>query len=244
MTELLVGLWCFLVALVGTSLGLILGTLRLPLLVLLASTPAAGAAANVGVSAVTAATASIAHLRAGRVNWRLVAWMTPPSVVGALIGGYVAGALPSEVLLAVIGTALILLGIRMWRGAGESLPATRSRRRATVIAGFVIGLLGGLIGLILSTLRMPALLGPIGETAHRAVGTNVVVGFWLGVAAVIGHLPSGVDWSLMAFGSAASIPGALVGSRLTGRLSEHRLKLAIAVVLVVVGATMVGQAAV
>lgn len=243
MTELLVALWCFVVALIGTSLGLILGTLRLPVLVLLASSPAAGAAANVGVSAVTAATAAVAHLRAGRVNWGLVAWMTPPSVVGALIGGYVAGTLPSEVLLAVIGTALVILGIRMWRGARETRAASRFPIRATVVAGFVIGLLGGLVGLILSTLRMPALLGPIGETAHRAVGTNVVVGFWLGVAAVLGHLPSGVDWSLMAFGSAASVPGALVGSRLTGRLSEHRLKLAIAAVLVIVGTTMVGQAA-
>ncbi len=112
-----------------------------------------------------------------------------------------------------------------------------------MLAGFTIGLLGGLIGLILSTLRLPALLGPIGETAHRAVGTNVVVGFWLGVAAVIGHLPTGVDWSLMAFGAAASVPGALIGSRLTGRLSEQRLRVAIAAVLVIVGATMVGQAA-
>ena len=169
--------------------------------------------------------------------------MTPPSVVGALIGGYVAGALPSRVLLALIGVALVILGVRMLHGARRPRSASRFPRRATVLAGFTIGLLGGLIGLILSTLRMPALLGPIGETAHRAVGTNVVVGFWLGVAAVLGHLPSGVDWSLMAFGSAASIPGALIGSRLTGRLSEQGLRVAIAAVLVIVGATMVGQAA-
>jgi uncharacterized protein len=241
--EVFVVFWCFLVAFVGTTLGLILGTLRLPVLVLLASSPAAGAAANVGVSAVTAATASIAHIRAGRVNWRLVAWMTPPSVVGAAVGGYTAGVLPSRVLLAMIGSALVILGFRMMRRRKRPPRTERLRVNTAVVTGFVVGLLGGLIGLILGTLRLPALIGPIGETEHRAVGTNVVVGFWLGVAAVLGHLPTGVDWSLMALGSAASIPGALAGARLTGRLSDHQLRLAIAVILVIVGATMVGQAA-
>ena len=110
-----VGAWCFLVALLGSSIGLILGTIRLPVLLLVASSPAAGAGANVGISAVSAAAASIAHLRAGRVNWRLVAWMAPPSIVGALIGGYVGGRLPSEVLLALIGALLFFFGIRLLR---------------------------------------------------------------------------------------------------------------------------------
>ena len=38
---------------------------------------------------------------------------------------------------------------------------------------------------------------------------------------MIGHLPSEPpDWDLLAVGAAASIPGALLGSRLTGRLSD------------------------
>jgi uncharacterized membrane protein YfcA len=43
-------------------------------------------------------------------------------------------------------------------------------------------------------------------------------------------------------GAAASIPGALLGARLTGRLSEAQLIRAIAIVLIVAGAAAVVQA--
>ena len=241
-----VAAWCFVVALVGTSVGLILGSIRLPILLLVSSSPAAGAAANVGVSAVAAATAAATHVRRGTVNWKLVAWMTPPSIVGALIGGYASGLLPSDVLLVVIGVVLVYFGFRtLFQGSGRpaAMPAGGARMRPAVWWGLVIGLLGGLVGLILSTLRLPALIRHIGESPHRAVATNLVVGFWLGIAAVIGHLPGGVDWGLMLLGSAASIPGAVLGSRITGRLSERQLLNAIGVVLVIVGAATAARGA-
>jgi uncharacterized membrane protein YfcA len=50
---------------------------------------------------------------------------------------------------------------------------------------------GGAVGLILGTLRLPALLEGIGMTAHRAVGTNLVVGFFLAVSGFAGHLVRG-----------------------------------------------------
>jgi uncharacterized membrane protein YfcA len=98
------------------------------------------------------------------------------------------------------------------------------------------------VGLILGALRMPALIRYVGETASRAVGTNLTVGVCVGVAGVIGHTPDGVDWDLLAIGSAASVPGALLGARLTGRLSEGQLLRAIGAMLVIAGVATVIQA--
>jgi uncharacterized protein len=169
--------------------------------------------------------------------------MAPPSIAGALIGGYVSGQLPSGLLLALIGALLFFFGIRLLSGSAAERPGPGTLNlQAAVASGFGIGLLGGLVGLILGTLRVPALIRYVGETAHRAVGTNLVVGLALGLAGVVGHTPSGVDWTLLLVGSVASIPGALVGSRLTGRLSEPQLLTAIGVVLVVVGAATFAQA--
>jgi uncharacterized protein len=239
-----VAAWCFIVALLGTSIGLILGTIRLPVLLLVSSSPAAGAAANVGISTVAAATAATRHVRRGIVNWKVVLWMTPPSVVGALIGGYVSGRVREDVLLGLIGVVLVYFGIRTFVGSRDGRPPREGARMRPVVAwGLVIGLLGGLVGLILSTLRLPALIRHIGETPHRAVATNLVVGFWLGVAAVIGHLPGGVDWGLLLLGSAASIPGAILGSRVTGRLSERQLLNAIGVALLIAGSLTVVRGA-
>jgi uncharacterized membrane protein YfcA len=247
----LLAAWCFLVALGGGLVGLVLGNLRLPVVLLVASSPSAGAGANIAISAVAAATAAAAHIRAGRINWRLFAWMTPPSVLGAVAGGYLSGVLPERALLIVIALVLLLSGIGMLRDKRPPRPAAAPGKErpldipAAVASGAAIGVLGGVVGLILGSLRMPALLRIVGEVPVRAVGTNVAVGFFVGVAGALGHLPNAApDITPILVGGAASIPGALLGSRLTGRLSEQQLIRAIGAVLLVAAASMVVEASV
>jgi uncharacterized membrane protein YfcA len=242
LTHVLFAVWCFVVALAGGLAGLVLGNIRLPAALLVASSPAAAAGANIGISAVSAATASIAHIRAGRVNWRLFLWLLPPSITGAVIGGLVSGELSRDALLAVIGTLLLAFGIDLLRPKPPVSEPKRGGRAATIGIGFGVGLLGGLVGLILGSLRMPALIRWLGEPPITAVGTNMATGFWVGIAGVIGHTPGGVDWGLLAIGAAASIPGALLGARLTGRLSERALLKAVGGILVVAGCVTLAQA--
>ncbi len=245
----LLAVWCFLVALGGGLVGLVLGNLRLPVVLLVASSPAAGAGANIAISAVAAATAAIAHIRAGRINWRLFCWMAPPSILGAVAGGYLSGVLPERALLLAIAAVLLSSGIGMLR-SGDRRPRRRGGGEqegldvpVAVASGAAIGLLGGIVGLILGSLRMPALLRLVGEVPFRAVGTNVAVGFFVGVAGALGHLPNAApDLTPILVGGAASIPGALLGARLTGRLSERQLIRAIGAILLVAAASMVVEA--
>lgn len=224
-------------------MGLVLGNIRLPVIVLAASSPAAGAGANIGVSAVAALTAAVTHIRAGRIDWRIFLWMAPPSVVAAAAGGLLASEVPGDVLLAAIGVTLLAFGVDLLRPRSRPAVRSESPRPAAVIAtGALIGLLGGFVGLILGALRIGALLRFVGGDTFRAVGTNVAVGFCLGVAGVLGHLAGGVDWELLGIGSAASVPGALLGARLTGRLQEEQLLRAVGAVLLVAGTALLVQA--
>lgn len=243
---LLFAAWCFAVAAAGGVVGLVLGNIRLPATLLLAGTAAAGTGANLLVSAVAAATAAIVHVRGGRINWRLFAVMAPPSVVGALIGGYLSGEVARTALLLGVSAVLLYSALDLSRwvpparrapaGDADPDPEPDLDLRAAATSGAFIGLLGGFVGLILGSLRMPALLRMVGETPARAAGTNVTVGVCVGVAGAIGHLPSEPpDWTLAAVGAAASIPGALIGARLTGRLSDVQLVRGIAVALLVAG---------
>ena len=179
--------WCFAVALAGGVVGLVLGNIRLPAVLLVASHPAAGAGANIGISGVAATAAAVVHIRAGRINWRLFAWMAPPSMLGAVAGGYVSGALPDDVLLATIGAVLLYFGIDLLRERERPVRRNGPRGeeldiRAAVLTGLGVGVLGGLVGLILGALRMPALLRYVGEVPARAVGTNLAVGVCVGIA--------------------------------------------------------------
>jgi len=235
-----VAAWCFAVALAGGAVGLVLGNIRLPVIILAASNPAAGAGANIGISGAAALTAALAHIRAGRVDWRLVAWLTPPSMAGAVVGGYLSGKVPKNAFLVTIGVVLLLMAVDLLHRRPPAKPR-RITPAETVLIGGGIGLLGGFVGLILGSLRLPAMLR-MGEPLAKAIGTNVTVGFFVGGAGVVGHLPGGVDWTLLAVGGAASVPGALLGSRLTGRLPEAQLKRAIAAILVVAGIALLVQA--
>ena len=243
-------LWCFAVALAGGLVGLVLGNLRLPATLLLAAGPAAGAGANLMISAVAAATAAIAHVRAGRINWTLVAWMAPASVAGAVGGALLSGALSGPVLLGAISIVLLVSGAQLLRSPPPARPPGARTDSGDLhlvraaLSGALIGVLGGIVGLILGSLRMPALLRVVGEAPARAAGTNVVVGLFVGVAGSLGHLPSASpDWGIVAIGSAGSIPGALLGSRLTGRLDEHQLVRAIGVVLLIAAVGTAAQGA-
>jgi uncharacterized membrane protein YfcA len=219
----------------GSMLGLVLGTLRLPLILLASGDAASAAGTNIAISAASAASGGIQHARAGRVDWRIVAWMAPPSVVGALIGGLYGDELPERLLLGVIAAVLAWSGIDLLIRPFSAKPRSRPRVGLGVLFGAAIGLLGGAIGVILGTLRVPALLRGVGMTAMRVVGTNLVVGFFLGVFGFVGHAIRGeVEWALLAAGIAGAIPGGWLGARATGRFSELALRRALGVALLAV----------
>jgi uncharacterized membrane protein YfcA len=226
-------------------LGLVLGTLRLPFIVLATGNPLAAAGTNIAISAAAAGAGGVRHAREGRVDWRVVAWIAFPSVVGAVAGALLADDVSESLLYALIAVVLLWSGIDLALRPISSRPQVRLRLGRGVGFSFFIGALGGAVGVILGTLRMPALIRGVGMDVRRAAGTNLVVGFLLGVAGFVTHaLETGVDWWILGAGLAGAIPGGWLGARATGRYSENTLRLALGVVLVVVGLAFAIQAVV
>lgn len=244
MDLLAVAVWSFAVALAGGVAGLVLGNLRLPVVLQFATSPAAGAGANVAVSGLSALTATIAHWRGGRIEWRLFWLMAPPSLLGGIAGGLLAGVLPKRLLLATIALVVLFGAYEISRrdrfaDAGER-PGGGVLTALAIALG--VGVLGGLVGLILGTLRLPAMVKWLGTSPKAAVGTNAATGAVVGLGGLLGHLPSGVDWSLLWAGAAGAVPGAYLGARLTGRLDDAALLKAISLVLVVAALALGAEA--
>ena len=227
----------FVAGYLGAAVGLVLGTLRLPAILLLAGDPAAAAGTNIAISAAAAGSGSIRHAREGRVDRRVVLWMAPPSIAGAILGALGGHAVPNRLLLAGVAVVLAWNGIDLIVRPVRERPRPRPRYRVAAGFGFLIGLVGGALGVILGTLRMPVLLGAVGLDAYRAVGTNLVVGFVLGVAGFAAHAARlEVEWGLLGAGLAGAIPGAWLGARITARVSEQTLRRAIGGALLAIGA--------
>ncbi|HLF67886.1 MAG TPA: sulfite exporter TauE/SafE family protein [Gaiellaceae bacterium] len=233
----------FVAGYVGSMLGLVLGTLRLPLVVVASGSPLAAAGTNIAISAASAAAGGLKHVREGRVDWRIVAWTAPPSVGGAAVGALLADDVSDALLYALIAAVLVWSGIDLALRPIAPRPRERLRVGSGSALAFGIGVLGGAVGVILGTLRMPTLIRAVGLDVRRAAGTNLVVGFLLGLSGFAVHAAGeGVVWDVLVVGLAGAIPGGWLGARATGRVSEAALRLALGLALVLVGLAFAVQA--
>lgn len=224
-------------------LGLVLGTLRLPFVIISTGSPLAAAGTNIAISAAAAGAGGLRHARDGRVDWRVVAWMAPPSIAGAVVGALIAGDVSEALLYWLIAAVLLWSGIDLALRPIAPRPREHLRTGRGGVLAFLIGVLGGAVGVILGTLRMPALVRSVGLDVRRAAGTNLVVGFLLGMAGFTTYAAGeGVDWGVLAAGLAGALPGGWLGARATGRIAERTLRLALGAVLLVVAASFAVQA--
>src|SRR2546423_10424531 len=186
-----VAVWCFLTALAGGLVGLVLGNIRLPGLLLVSWSPAAGAGANIGVSGVAAATAAVTQVRAGRIDWHVFRWMAPPSVAGAVLGGLVSGRLPGTALLVLIGVLLISFGVDLLRPRAPVRRRERLDIPAAVVSGGGLGVLGGVVGALLGPWASPRRCGVSGARRPRPRAPTLCLAASCGAAGVDVVLPAG-----------------------------------------------------
>ena len=114
------------------------------------------------------------------------------------------------------------------------------------LLGFVfgIGLVGGAVGLILGSLRIPALIRILGVDPRIASGTNMFIGALMGATGWIAHVARGnVDYPLMFLLATSAMIGAAIGSRYTGRVSLQGLIMTMGVVMIGIGALLIGRGA-
>lgn len=105
--------------------------------------------------------------------------------------------------------------------------------------GFTVGFLGGLVGLVLGSIRMPAMISILKLKPKIAVGTNLASASVMGTIGFIGHvLNNNVDYLVFMVMGPNAMLGAYLGARYTNKFSDSNLKLTIGIVLVIVAVFM------
>ena len=248
----------FAVGVLGGFVGLALGTIRLPMMLLLGMAAPIAGGTNILVSGLASLAGAARHWREGRVNLRIVLVMGVPACIGALIGGFMSDAAPTGLLIALAGLLVFWQGVEflimvrersksgddqaLFGGelSGSAGMFTPGRVSAEAGIGLGVGLLGGAVGLILGSIRLPALIRILRVDPRIAAGTNLFIGVLIGASGWVGHVINGqVDYALLALMGAAAMVGSYYGAKLTGRVRLNGLLLAMGVVLMVVGALLV-----
>lgn len=249
-----------LLAYVGAMVGLVLGQFRLPLLVLALGSAPAAAASNLAISSLGAGTGAYTHSREGRVELRLLLSIGLPSAAAAYLTSRSLDKVEAWWIGAVIGLTLLVsavplahksLGLRRASASITEPPAKpdvptspsgpQNRLLAIeIVIGAALGALSGVVGLLLGTLRLPAMLR-LGVSPQKAAGTNMAIGFFTGVAGALGAIGSGrVSWLALALVGSATVLGAFLGARRTKVLPVAWHYGLIAAVLILVAAWLIG----
>ena len=204
------------VGLLGGFVGLALGTMRLPAMLLIGMAAPIAGGTNILVSSLASLTGAIRHFREGRVNMRVVLFMGVPAFAGAFAGGFLSDVVDARWLVLGAGLLVGWQGIEFFimahnrrqseaEGGDQHLfgadlvgsPGVFSRNRVAAEAGIGlgVGLLGGAVGLILGSIRLPALIRILKIDPRIAAGTNLFIGFFLGALGFIGHAVQGM-WTI------------------------------------------------
>ncbi len=242
---------------VGGMVGLALGRPRLLLVYWAAKNPVDAAGTNILVSSLAAATGTWQHLRERRIDFVVLALMGIPSFLGAFIGGFFGGRVPTTILLVIVGITTTWYGYTLIKGrrgrrqggdnpgspASEDPPAATTsalaqipvqRRLLEIGLGFVIGLFGGLVGLVLGQLRLPAMIEVLRMDPRMAAGTNLAIGFFTGLFGFAGHLLRlEVDWPVLVILGTTSMLGSFLGAKQTGKISRRTLTRWMGIVMVI-----------
>jgi uncharacterized membrane protein YfcA len=178
------------------------------------------------------------------------------SVPGALLGVLLLSQLRSqygdgidELLTRFIGVLLIVIPVLMMAQEyklgprGESTnaksPVSTKTFLGAVITGLVGGVLVGMTSVGSGSVIMMLLILFYRREPKVLVGTDIFHAVILTGVAGLGHMKLGtVDYSLVGWLLVGSIPGVLVGSRLTDFVAPARLRQVLLAVLIIAGIVM------
>ena len=233
----------FLAVFIGGAVGLLGGggsILTTPLLVyVLDFTPKEAITASLFVVGVTALFGLIGHARAGRVQWRTGLIFGGAGMVGAFIGGQLGSHLPGALLLGAFSVMMGVTAVAMIRGRKtiegahhNGLPLFR-----IILDGLIVGLVTGLVGAGGGFLVVPALALLGGLSMPIAVATSLLVVAMKSFAGFAGYTlqfgngsfvslnpETEINWSVTLIVTAAAIVGALIGSRMVGKIHPDKLR--------------------
>ncbi len=227
------------------------GSLMTPLLVLLFGfKPSIAIGTDIVHGAIFKSFGAVQHRRLGHVHARLTAWMLLGSAPFSLIGVAVSWWLKKEygdgyedTAKAILGIALVLCGLAfLVKAYVHSVPEDKPfilqpRDRAIAVAtGIVGGFVVGLTSVGSGTLFGLVMLIAFPLTAAKIVGTDIFHAAVLLTVAGAGQLVAGhVDLGATGWLLIGSVPGVLIGGRLTVRLPERALRVALASTLTLAG---------
>ena len=252
----------FIISFIGGMIGLVLGVIRLPFILSTGLNVTESVGTNIGVSTLGAITAAIQHIRIRNISFTIFIIMAITGAVGAFIGASLTKNVPINFFLILIGLIISYESFSLLKNSNiikrnnikknnktKEISKYNSRLNQKSlnikshyynifiqsIIGFFVGILGGLVGLVLGSIRLPAMINILKTEPKIAVGTNMLISSVMGMSGFIGHLINNeVNYLYLVILGPSAMIGGFLGARYTNRFSSSNLKKLIGIVLAIV----------
>jgi uncharacterized membrane protein YfcA len=216
--------------------------LMTPLLILVIGTsPSLAVGTDLVYATIAKALGAAVHWKLGHVDLRVVRKLLSASLPAGILGAFTMIYLhrvSDAHLRTAIGVVLIFVVavLVFQKNAPETKPLSTGRRLdwMTLACGGFVGFLVGLTSIGSGSLILPFLLLFHRLSTVRAVGTDIFHAAILAAFAAAAHVAvGGVQWNLVPWLLAGSLPGVAIGSRLAPRLPQPALRAVLILVLFV-----------
>jgi uncharacterized membrane protein YfcA len=197
---------------------------------------------------------AIQYARNGHVVWKAVLSIGLASVVGGLLGAFIAGGLEGKVLRQIFAVVVLLSAVHLFAETRkpkiEEMPPLRTPPLAGT--GFLVGIVSSLAGVGGGVLSIPIMHSILKFPLKKALGTSSATIVITALAAGTGYVLKGwgnsllpaagtlgyVDWLHAVPLIAGSIPLAAVGAQVANKTKVSLLKRIFAVFLLVIAFRM------
>lgn len=241
----------FLVGLTGVGGG----SLMTPILLLLYHIkPAVAVGTDLLFASVTKSVGIFAHGKLGNIDWKMVKLLAAGSLPASALTIWVLHSMDLDstgavatikfwlgVALMITSAAVLFRNKLMTLAANGNWIPQQYIPAATVMLGLILGALVTMTSVGAGALGVTALimLYPK-EKITTIVGSDIAHAVPLTLIAGLGHASLGtIDYNLLGTLLIGSIPGIYLGSQVSGRVAEHWVRIALAMILIYVGFKLV-----
>ncbi len=164
------------------------------------------------------------------IDWGLVERMLIVIIPGSFIGAYLTKYIDGKTLMFLTAIFLVYVSFRLMFFKDK---ARKVEKRIWIIllAGFVIGLLSGMLANGGGIMMVPILL-LLGMDIKRAIGTSMAMVLFVAIPSIIVHWYLGhIDWLVTLGLTIGAIPGAYLGAWITVNMDKKKLRRAYGIFL-------------
>ena len=199
------------------------------------------------INCVIGGTAGLIFLKHGNVNVKPALFLASAGMVGSFLGSQLTASAPESSLLLIISLILIVLGISfIVKGVqynvdliASTVNIQRFQQHALpflVLFGFIAGVVSGFSGMGVGGVVALILILLLGYEIHVAVGTSLIMIFFISGVATISHaINNEMIYSAGLVAGTSAIVGALLGSLAANKIDEDKLGRVVGVFILIMG---------